>query len=165
MNPVKALALLLPKTTSYAGMPQGGIPLDKMLIAGALAGASRNAQNAALCIWCFDESLTLELAEQLVLETYNVLPPKQTGLKNTTALNLANWVITETKYPRHRRNKKTGQQELAQLSNAQLAIKAGIARQNFTATHEIFYNSAIGVFQSWLNEAFDHMWLQLKTAC
>lgn len=155
-NPIKMLAKLQGKTLIPTGEGFGGQGFDKMIIAGALAGLSRNAQMAALCIWCLDSSVTLQLAESLMWETYET-EPECSGLKNVTALNLCQWVIQENKNPTCKQNKDTGMMEVIRLSNAALARKAGIKKQSFTDTHDRFYNSAVAVLNTWLNQAYQHV--------
>lgn len=154
-NPIKQLARLQAKTLLPTREGFGGQDFDKMLIAGALAGLPKNAQNAALCIWCMDYSLTLDLAEELMWETFKTVPA--TKMRNSTALNLCQWVVAEFKSPNFIQNKKTGEMEIKRITNAELARKAGISKQNFNDAHENFYNSAVGVLQSWLNEAYVHV--------
>lgn len=162
MNPIKALALTQPKTLVPNGMPiGGGVGIDKMEIAGSLAGLKHEAYIAALIVYCYHEDQEKKAAVQLMFHTIQQMKEKP-GFKSDTAIKICQSVILHMKSPAYAWNEKSKQVELKRRSNYRIAQDSGLSRSGFTKSHETFYLTAYSIFQSWLDEAFQHIKKQLN---
>lgn len=159
-NPVRLLAKLTTQSKQIDGMGFGGSVIDKLEVAGALGlpnpntgkRISNEAYQLARFVFVDDRMCGVRVKARLNL----FCQERRGNLKETTTLMISRAALEEFIAPSIKLG-KDGRPEQSHLTNAEIAKRIGIAKQNYKAVHDKLFNECLQQISVWSSDALSHI--------
>lgn len=158
MSPIKALAMMQPKTTSLEGVPGGGVSFNKMIVPAAMAGLNEMPYKIARLIYCEDRTYFSDVLISTWDEAHKVVAKNVSNkIDGNLAMRICVLAMQHTEAPMYKYCKKEKASVLVQYSNYRLEQELKLPRGEFKVYHEQFYNTCRAILEDWLGQAFRHI--------